>query len=262
VTQVGDAGVAAPIGYRLTPTSTAALAVGAVAWAGVIAVASHMGNSSGTMGLSLLEFCAMWGLMMTAMMLPAVAPVASLYARTIRTDRTRRTATFVLGYLVAWTAFAVPAFLTLRVIDRIADTERDLRVVAVPVLLAAGLYQMTPLKRICIRHCRSPLAQLLHYGSITGRMRELRVALHHSVFCLGCCWALMALFLAFGVMNIWVMIALAAIVVIEKTWRHGEAFGQIAGIAFILAGLLVAISPAASDALLPSPAGDMDMPSM
>ena len=159
-----------------------------------------MGNGVGTMGMSLLEFMGMWSLMMTAMMLPAVAPVASLYLRTIVSDRPRRLVLFVGGYLVVWATAGIPAYIALRFVDdRVADSTATMRTIAVVVLVAAGVYQLTPLKAVCLRHCRSPLGQLLHYGNIKGRGKDLKVALHHAGFCLGCCWALMALFLAFGV---------------------------------------------------------------
>src|SRR5258706_15690952 len=93
---------------RLTRESIVMFGVAALAWAAVIAYARHMGNGVGTVGMSLLEFMGMWSLMMTAMMLPAVTPVASLYLRTIVSDRSRRLALFVGGCLIVWAAFGVP----------------------------------------------------------------------------------------------------------------------------------------------------------
>jgi predicted metal-binding membrane protein len=238
---------------RLTRQTIVLLGVAALAWAGVIAYARHMGNGVGTMGMSLVEFMGMWSLMMTAMMLPAVAPVASLYLRTIAADRPRRSFLFVGGYLVVWAAAGIPAYVALRVIDdHVADDAATMRTVAVVVLAAAGIYQLTPLKAVCLRHCRSPLGQLLHYGNIKGRTKDLRVALHHSGYCLGCCWALMALFLAFGVMNVWAMLGLAVIVFSEKLLRHGETIGHLVGAAAVVLALLVATSPRVADAVVPS----------
>ena len=152
--------------------------------------------------------CAMWSLMMTAMMLPAVAPVAALYVRTFRSNRPSPDRLFVAGYLLMWAAAGS------RLSPRSAssttgsmDSPTAMRAIAVVVLVLAGVYQLTPLKAVCLRHCRSPLGQLLHYGNIKGPTRDLKVALHHGGYCLGCCWALMALFIAFGVMNIWAMLA-------------------------------------------------------
>lgn len=238
---------------HLTRETIVVLGVAALAWAGVIAYARHMGNGVGTMGMSLLEFMRMWSLMMTAMMLPAVAPVASLYQRTIVSDRPRRLALFVGGYLIVWAAVGIPTYIALRVIDdRVADSAATMRIIAVVLLAAAGIYQLTPLKAVCLRHCRSPLAQLLHYGNIRGRGKDLKVALHHAGFCLGCCWAIMALFLAFGVMNLWAMFGLAAVVFSEKLLPHGETIGRLVGAAFVVLALLVATSPSVAHAIVPS----------
>jgi hypothetical protein len=134
---------------RLTTQTVIMLSVAALAWAGVIAFARHMGNGIGTMGMPLVEFLPMWALMMTAMMLPAVAPVAALVVRTIRSDRTRRLFLFVGGYLVVWTAAGIPAYFALRVVDdRVAESTTTMRTIAVVVLAAAGIYQLTPLKAV------------------------------------------------------------------------------------------------------------------
>ncbi|HEX4821477.1 MAG TPA: DUF2182 domain-containing protein [Acidimicrobiales bacterium] len=231
----------------------ALLGLAALAWAGVIAYARDMGNGPGTMGMSLRAFIPMWGGMMAAMMLPAVAPVAMLYSRTIKTDRGARLTLFVAGYLVVWTLAGVPAYYILRVVDHYAaDSETALRNIAVVTLLAAGAYQLSPFKARCLRHCRSPLAQLLRYGNMKGRFRDLKVAVHHAGYCLGCCWALMALFVAFGVMNVWAMIVLAAIVFAEKMLRRGELIGRIAGVVFVVVGGLVLLSPSVADTLIPA----------
>jgi predicted metal-binding membrane protein len=238
---------------RLTPQNLAMLGVAALAWAGIIAYARHMGNGIGTMGIAFGEFVAMWSLMMTAMMLPAVAPVASLYLRTITTKRASRLVMFVGGYLIVWAVVGVPAYLGLRVLDdHVAAAGTTMRAIAVVVLAAAGVYQLTPLKARCLRHCRSPLGQLLHYGSVTGRGRDLKVAVHHAGFCLGCCWALMALFVAFGIMNVWAMVGLAALVLAEKVWRYGETIGRVAGVAFVALAFAVALSPRVTHAVVPA----------
>src|SRR4051794_19267555 len=171
---------------RLSPSTIASFSAAVLAWAAVIAIARHMGNAVGTMELSLPELLGMWALMMTAMMLPAVAPVASLYARTIPIGRPRRWLSFVVGYLLVWSSVGLPVFVLLRLLDGV-DSDGSVRLVAVIVLAAAGLYQLTPLKAMCLRHCRSPLGQLLRYSSVTGRFKDLKVAVHHASFCLGCC---------------------------------------------------------------------------
>jgi predicted metal-binding membrane protein len=212
-----------------------------------------MGNGAGTMGLGMGEFLPMWAVMMAAMMLPAVAPVASLYARTIKTDRGPRLAVFVAGYLVAWAAAGVPVYIVLRVVDNLTgDSETAMRTIAVVALTAAGIYQLTPLKSLCLRHCRSPLGQLLRYASMKGPARDLKVALHHAGYCLGCCWALMILFVAFGVMNVWAMVGLAAVVVGEKVLAAGDRLSRVLGVTFLVLALAVGLSSRVADALVPS----------
>jgi predicted metal-binding membrane protein len=238
-------------GLGLSRSTVAAVSAAALLWAIVIAIARDMGNGVGTMDLSFPAFVGMWALMMTAMMLPGVAPVASLYVRTIPAERRGGWLLFVAGYLVVWTAVGVPVFAVLRVLDRTADDGGSIRVVAVAVLAAAGAYQLTPIKRVCLRHCRSPLGQLLHYGNVRGPAKELKVAVHHASFCLGCCWLLMALFVAFGVMNVWVMVGLAAVVVGEKLLPRGEPLGRVAGVAFLALAVAVGVSSRVADRLLP-----------
>lgn len=229
------------------------LALAALTWVGVTVYARGMGNGRGTMALSLRQFTAMWAAMMAAMMLPAVAPVATLYARTIKSHRTRRLTVFLLGYLVAWAAVGIPAFYLLRGVDHFAaGNDTVMRSIAVVTLLTAGIYQLSPLKAHCLRHCRSPVAQLLHYGNVKGSARDFKVALHHAAYCLGCCWALMALFIAFGVMNVWAMIGLATVVLGEKILRHGDALGRVVGAVCLVAAALVVVSPSVADTLIPA----------
>lgn len=102
---------------------------------------------------------------------------------------------------------------------------------AVAVFAVCGTYQLSSLKDRCLAHCRSPLALLLHYGSYQGRFRDLRIGAHHGGYCLGCCWGLMVILIAVGMMNVAVMVGLAALVLIEKVWPWGPAAGRLAGAA-------------------------------
>jgi predicted metal-binding membrane protein len=239
--------------FRLTPTTAALLSLAALAWVGAIAWARDLGNGRGTMGMSATTFFAMWTLMMTAMMLPAVAPVASLYAQTIRTHRATRVPMFVSGYLLAWALAGIPGYAILRGVDHvIGDSDSAMRTIAVVVLVATGVYQLTPLKTRCLRHCRSPLGQLLHFGNVKGRGRDLKVALHHAGYCLGCCWALMLLFVAFGIMSVWAMVGLAVVVFAEKFGRYGETFARVVGIACLALAVLVTVSPTVAHKVIPA----------
>lgn len=224
---------------RATPQAAALLLVAAGGWALTVPRALDMGSTPGTMGLSLAAFLVMWSLMMAAMMLPAIASVTGLYVRTFTDRPWVRTAQLAGGYLLAWAAAGVPLFLLARVADHAPDGSLWPRWLAAAIFATAGGWQLSGAKDRCLRHCRSPLGLLLHYGSYRGRGRDLRVGLHHAAWCLGCCWALMVLFVAFGVMNLGAMVGLAALVVAEKRWSAGERLSRVGG--FALLGLAVTV---------------------
>jgi predicted metal-binding membrane protein len=191
-----------------------------------------MAGMTGTMGLGLAAFVPVWTLMMAAMMLPSVAPTASLYARTMPTNRAMRISGLVVGYLAVWAVAGLPAFGLAWLTGWLTGTHPSAaHILAVAAFAAAGLYQLTPLKDRCLAHCRSPLGLLLHYGSYRGRTRDLRVGAHHGGYCLGCCWALMVILIAVGVMNVAAMVGLAALILTEKLWRWGPLAGRLAGVA-------------------------------
>jgi len=206
------------------------LIAAAGAWAATVAIARGMAGMTGTMGLGLAAFVPMWTLMMAAMMLPSVAPTASLYARTVQSSRTVRVAGLVAGYLAVWAAAGLPAYGLARLTGWLTGKHPSAaHVLAVAVFAVCGVYQLSSLKYRCLAHCRSPLALLLHYGSYRGRFRDLRVGAHHGGYCLGCCWGLMVILIAVGVMNVAAMVGLAALVLIEKVWIWGPAAGRLAG---------------------------------
>ena len=210
------------------------LVLAAAAWTATVVLARGMAGMAGTMGLGLAAFVPVWTLMMAAMMLPSVSPMASLYARTIQGRRAIRVAGLVVGYLAVWAAAGVPAYGLAWLAGWLAGKHPSgAHVMAVAVFALCGIYQLSPLKDRCLAHCRSPLGLLLHYGSYRGRSRDLRVGVHHGAFCLGCCWALMVILIAVGVMNVVAMIGLAALVLVEKTWGRGPAAGRVAGAAVL-----------------------------
>ena len=106
---------------------------------------------------------------------------------------------------------------------------------------SAGVYQLTPLKDVCLRTCRSPLGMYLKYGSYRGSAVDFRVGLHHGMYCVGCCWALMVVLVGVGVMNLVAMVVLAAVILLEKLWRYGEAAARAVGVAFLVLALLAAL---------------------
>ena len=234
------------------------LIAAAGAWAATVALARGMAGMTGTMGLGLVAFVPVWTLMMAAMMLPSVTPVATLYARTVQGNRSARIAGLVLGYLGVWAAAGLPAFGLAWLAGWLTGRHPGAaHVAAVAVFAACGAYQLTGLKDRCLAHCRSPLALLLHYGSYRGRLRDLRTGVHHGGFCLGCCWALMVILIAVGVMNVAAMIGLAALVLIEKTWSRGRAVGRLAGVAALALAVAIVWFPWLAPGLHATPAMTM-----
>ncbi len=232
-------------GWRdLTPSASSLFVVAAVAWIGVVALARDMDPMSGTMGYGFFAFAAVWALMMVAMMLPSVAPFAALYTRSFTNRRGRRMVAFVGGYVVVWSAAAVPAFALGWAADRlVSDHPLGAHALAVAIFAVCGIYQLTPLKDRCLARCRSPLGFMVKYGNGRGPVHDLEVGLRHGAFCLACCWALMLVLVAFGLMNMGALVALAAVVLAEKQWRWGARFGRVVGIVALVLAALVVVWP-------------------
>jgi len=188
---------------------------------------------------------AMWAVMMVAMMLPSAAPVTLLVANIARKRAAAGgafgtgTALFVLGYLAVWTGFAALATLLQWGLDEaglLSDTMALAnRVAAGIVLILAGVYQWTPLKDACLRHCRSPLDFLLFHWR-EGGLGALTSGIGHGAYCLGCCWMLMALLFVGGIMNLLWIAAVALLVLIEKTLPRGAWMGRAIGAVLIVWG--------------------------
>lgn len=218
------------------------LIAAAGAWAATVALTRGM---TGSTGLGLALFLPMWTLMMAAMMLPSVTPVASVYARTVRGGhRILRIAGLAGGYLGAWAVAGLPAYGLAWLAGWLAGKHPGAaHVLAVALFAACGVYQFSSLKGRCLAHCRSPVALLLRYGSYRGRFRDVRAGAHHGGYCLGCCWGLMAVLIAVGVMNVAAMAGLAAVVLVEKTLRQGPAIGRVAGVAAMALAVAVVWLP-------------------
>ena len=235
---------AAPSLRIVTPSASLLLLGAAGAWVGVVVVARHMGPMPGTMGLGIWTFVAIWALMMVAMMLPSVTPFASLYTRSFTDNRGIRLAALASGYLLVWSLAAIPAYGLAWLADRVlAGHPAGATALAVVIFAACGIYQLTPVKDRCLAHCRSPLGFVLKFGSYRGRSRDLRVGLHHGGFCLACCWGLMALLVAFGLMNLAAMIVLATVVLLEKTSPWGSRLSRALGVVALAFAVLVIFRP-------------------
>ena len=235
---------------QLASAWIAVAALAAIAWAVTLILARRMGNGPGTMGLALLPFLGLWLVMMAAMMLPSVAPVAVLWTRLITgagagAGRVMRMSLFLAGYLLAWAAIGVAAFGALDGAGRLLTASPTAaKWLGVAIFITAGGYQLTPWKDWCLRRCRSPIGALMYYLGFSGRGRDMRVGLHHGATCAGCCWGLMIVLVGVGVMNLAVMAALGVVILVEKLWRYGKPFGQAVGVVLVTAGVLAIWVPA------------------
>lgn len=187
----------------------------------------------------------MWTVMMVAMMLPSATPMVLLFARVMRKrERDGRpfvpTGLFVFGYLLVWVGFSAMATLAnwgLHVAGLLSSMMGSTTpMIGGVVLLFAGAFQWTPLKDACLSHCRSPLAFLTAHWS-DGRGGALMMGLHHGVYCLGCCWLLMALLFVLGIMNLPWIAALTVFVLLEKVLPRGRLVSRFSGIVFAAWGM-------------------------
>lgn len=189
---------------------------------------------------------AMWVAMMIGMMTPSVAPMILIYARVGRQAAMEgkpfaASGWFAAGYLLAWTAFALVATTVQWALERGAlltpMMESASSILGAIVLILAGLYQWTPLKEACLSNCRSPLLFIQQQG---GFRRDpagaLALGFRHGIYCIGCCWALMALLFVGGVMNLLWVAALAILVLLEKAVPFGWVIARLAGLACIAGG--------------------------
>jgi predicted metal-binding membrane protein len=191
----------------------------------------------------------MWWTMMIGMMVPSAAPMILLYGnvqrRQLAAESPRlRVALFTAGYLAAWAAFSVlaaAAQIALTGLALLAPVELTLttRLGALVVALA-GIYQLTPLKNVCLRRCRSP-AEFLSSHWRAGSAGALRMGVDHGLYCVGCCWLLMGLLFVAGIMNLLAVAAIAVFVLVEKLLPHGEETAQISGALLLLLAAYLAL---------------------
>lgn len=186
-------------------------------------------------------FVAGWTVMMAAMMLPSALPMIRLF-RLVAADTPRpwiRTATFVSSYLIIWAAVGVPVWMLGRVVEGL---DLAMGPVMAATLLLAGAYQLTPLKGACLRACRTPMDFLVThwYGGAAG---ALRLGAEHGWYCVGCCWALMAVFVFVGAMSLPWAAAIAGLVLVEKLLPRGPLLGRGVGLAFVALGVVVLAVP-------------------
>jgi predicted metal-binding membrane protein len=181
----------------------------------------------------LAAFLGLWVGMSAAMMLPSAAPTISLFALA-RGDRERTatlsTAVFVAGYLLAWTALGLAAYAVARALGGASPLDAMWsRRLEAGAFAAAGLYELTPLKSACLRHCRSPLGFLVR----KRRTSPLRLGVEHGAVCIGCCAGLMLILVALGAMNLAWMAVVAGLIALQKVLPHGDRASVPLGIAFL-----------------------------
>ena len=219
------------------------------AWLVVIVRMRGMDAGPGTDLGSAGWYLGIWVTMMAAMMLPSATPMVLLFSKVAAgsTDRPGlATGLFVTGYLIVWTGFGLVAYGLFRLVRGLDPSylawEREGPIVAGGAIVLAGVYQLTPLKRVCLRHCRTPLSFVMHHWH-SGSSGALRMGIVHGAWCVGCCWALMLVLFAVGVMNIAWMVILAAVVFAEKVLPVGERAARAVAVALIALGAWVAVLP-------------------
>jgi predicted metal-binding membrane protein len=240
-------GLTRPAGVAAA-TWTLLLALSGIAWLLVVRQAGAMSAGPGTMGMAPLLFLGMWTVMMAAMMWPALTPLAvketTAGAASLPANRaTLRAVWFATGFLLPWAVYGVLAFAALLGTARLVEAApTPARWLGVAILAAAGIYQLTPAKARALRHCRTPSG---HHPGVSGMPGAFGSGLRDGAFCVGCCWAFMAVFLAVGVMNVGAMVALAAVIFGEKLLpeRAMVPFTRAISVAFLLLAVVAAFRP-------------------
>lgn len=220
------------------------LAVAGLAWwlasEQMVGMDDGPGSHLGTLGW----FVGVWLAMMTAMMLPSVSPTVALYAGTMRRREPLAPLAFAAGYLIPWIAAGLAAYVLTTLAHRVMEVSWGStgHWLAAAVLAGAAVYELSPLKHVCLATCRSPVAYLLRSWQ-SGRVGAVRMGIGNGAWCVGCCWALMAALFALGVMSVAWMALVAALIAVEKLlpWRRTATWSTIA--VLLLLAVLLALAP-------------------
>lgn len=254
---------ASPTTLRVAAPLWGVLALlGASAWVFTAAEANDMGAGPGTMDMTFPFFVGMWLAMMAAMMLPAIGPQAAGgsivgHVATVA-SRIPGVLAFGAGFLLPWAAYGVLAFLALTGVDSLIESSPDTaRWLGVGIVAVAGLYQFTPAKRRALTHCRMSL----HASGVGPRRSDLRAGAVDGAVCVGCCWALMATLISFGVMNLAAMVGIAVVIFAEKVLPRPRLFAGIAGAVLLAIAVMAAFDPSLLSGVaiddMPMPMGSM-----
>lgn len=206
-----------------------------------------------------MVFLGMWVTMMVAMMFPTIAPVVLLHRMVLRRrgEHPWRSIAFGSGYLVVWGAVGMVPLLILLGFRELAHESAWVDRTAGAVLIGAGAYQFTRWKDACLKACRTPLTFLMTHDFGMGARGAMRAGVSHGLYCLGCCWALMAVLFVVGLMNLAWMAAIAVVFLAEKNWRHGVGLTRVIGIAVIAFGVAVLVHPPLLGSVAPAGEGVM-----
>jgi predicted metal-binding membrane protein len=236
---------------RLTRNGALLLGAALVAWIVTVERMSGMDMGPGTNLGGAGWFVGIWVTMMAAMMLPSAAPMLLLFDR-VSAERARRgrnavpTWIFAASYFVVWTLYGLAAYALYRGI-RALDLgflawNREGPYVAGALVALAGIYELTPLKSVCLRHCRSPMHFVLG-GWREGIAGATRMGAEHGAYCVGCCWGLMLVLFALGVMSLFWMGVVAALIFAQKVLPHGNRLARVFAVAFVAFGIWIAAAP-------------------
>src|SRR3990170_555411 len=249
-------------GARTIALGALLVVVTGFAWLGVIRSSGMMMPMPEMEPLSvagMIAFTLQWGVMMTAMMLPSAAPMILLYSgahrrRTEWSEPVIPPEAFALTYVALWLLTGVPVYLAWVGIGDLAARSTAFAA-AIPYALAAtlsatGAYQLSPLKHACLSQCQSPVDFLMRRWR-SGYFASLRLAATHAAYCIACCWALMVLLVVAGAMSLPWVLAIAVIVFAEKVLPGGERIARITGMALVVSGIAMAISPNLAGILRP-----------
>jgi predicted metal-binding membrane protein len=245
--------VARPWALRSSPVLLPAAVAAAtlVTWIVTVDRMQGMDAGPGTNLGGVGWFIGVWATMMAAMMLPSVMPTTLIFARISEENQPRSRGfvhpwVFMGGYLAAWTAYGLLAYAIFRAVQSAEIPALSWHaqgpLIAGATIFAAGLYQLSPLKRRCLRQCRSP-GYPIPSGWRSGSAGAIRMGFEHGAFCIGCCWGLMLILFALGVMSITWMLVVAGLIFAEKVLPFGERLSTMFAIAFVVVGIWVAAAP-------------------
>jgi predicted metal-binding membrane protein len=237
---------------RLTRQSALLLGAALATWIITVHRMRGMDAGPGTDLGGLGWYLGVWVTMMAAMMLPSVAPMVLIFDK-VSAERARRgqpyvpTWIFATCYFAVWTAYGLAAYGLYRGVRALSigflDWSRGGPYLVGALIVIAGVYELTPLKNVCLRHCRSPMHFILG-GWRHGVRGAVRMGVEHGAYCVGCCWGLMVVLFALGVMSILWMAVVAALIFAQKMLPRGELLARVFAVAFVTLGVWVAAAPA------------------